>query len=88
MKSILAFVLIFLKFGSAVDPKDPYIIAPISIGLVVLTSHFIGMELTGTSLDLASPLLRLLLRIISPTFGSTLWVRSSAQLSRPFITNY
>lgn len=48
---ILTFVLVFVVFATAIDPKGPHSIAPIAIGLAVLVDHLIGIPLTGASMN-------------------------------------
>jgi len=48
---ILTFVLVFVVFATAIDPKGPHSIAPIAIGLAVLVDHLIGVPLTGASMN-------------------------------------
>jgi len=48
---ILTFVLVFTVFAVAMDPRGPATIAPIAIGLAVLIDHFVGVPLTGASMN-------------------------------------
>jgi aquaporin TIP len=48
---ILTFVLVFTVFAVAVDPRGPAAIAPLAIGLAVLVDHFVGVPLTGASMN-------------------------------------
>lgn len=48
---ILTFVLVFTVFAVAVDPKGMANLAPIAIGLAVLIDHFVGVPLTGASMN-------------------------------------
>lgn len=48
---ILTFILVFVVFATAIDPKGPHSIAPIAIGLAVLVDHLIGIPLTGASMN-------------------------------------
>jgi len=48
---ILTFVLVFTVFAVAMDPRGPANIAPIAIGLAVLIDHFVGVPLTGASMN-------------------------------------
>jgi MIP family channel proteins len=48
---ILTFVLVFTVFAVAVDPRGPANLAPIAIGLAVLIDHFVGVPLTGASMN-------------------------------------
>ena len=48
---ILTFVLVFVIFATALDPKGPGHLAPIAIGLVVLVDHLLGVPITGASMN-------------------------------------
>ena len=48
---VLTFVLVFVIFATAMDPKGPAHLAPIAIGLAVLVDHFVGVPLTGASMN-------------------------------------
>jgi aquaporin TIP len=48
---ILTFVLVFTVFAVAMDPRGPSNLAPIAIGLAVLIDHFVGVPLTGASMN-------------------------------------
>jgi aquaporin TIP len=48
---ILTFVLVFTVFAVAMDPRGPANLAPIAIGLAVLIDHFVGVPLTGASMN-------------------------------------
>lgn len=48
---ILTFVLVFTIFAVAMDPKGMGNLAPIAIGLAVLIDHFVGVPLTGASMN-------------------------------------
>jgi MIP family channel proteins len=48
---ILTFAFVFTVFAVAVDPRGPANIAPIAIGLAILIDHFIGVPLTGASMN-------------------------------------
>jgi len=51
VEAILTFVLVFTVFAVAVDPRGPSHLAPIAIGLAVLIDHFVGVPLTGASMN-------------------------------------
>jgi aquaporin TIP len=51
VEAILTFVLVFTVFAVAVDPRGPANLAPIAIGLAVLVDHFVGVPLTGASMN-------------------------------------
>ncbi|HMG18708.1 MAG TPA: MIP family channel protein [Gemmatimonadales bacterium] len=48
---ILTFMLVFTVFAVAIDPRGPSNLAPIAIGLAVLIDHFVGVPLTGASMN-------------------------------------
>jgi len=48
---ILTFMLVFTVFAVAMDPRGPANLAPIAIGLAVLIDHFVGVPLTGASMN-------------------------------------
>ena len=48
---ILTFMLVFTVFAVAIDPRGPANLAPIAIGLAVLIDHFVGVPLTGASMN-------------------------------------
>ena len=51
IEAVLTFFLVFVIFATAMDPKGPANLAPIAIGLVVLVDHFVGVTLTGASMN-------------------------------------
>lgn len=48
---ILTFVLVFTIFAVAMDPKGMGNLAPIAIGFAILIDHFVGVPLTGASMN-------------------------------------
>ncbi len=48
---ILTFVLVFVVFATAIDPKGLGSIAPIAIGLAVLVDHLFGVPVTGAGMN-------------------------------------
>ena len=48
---ILTFVLVFVVFSAAMDPRGAGIVAPLAIGLAVIVDQFVGMPLTGASMN-------------------------------------
>ncbi len=48
---ILTFVLVFVVFATAMDPKGLGHIAPVAIGLAVLVDHLFGVPVTGASMN-------------------------------------
>ena len=51
IEALLTFFLVFVIFATAVDPKGPSHLAPVAIGLIVLVDHFMGVPLTGASMN-------------------------------------
>jgi aquaporin TIP len=51
VEMVLTFVLVFVVFATAMDPRGPTSIAPIAIGLAILVDHFVGVPLTGASMN-------------------------------------
>jgi aquaporin TIP len=47
----LTFALVWVVFATAIDPKGPRHLAPAAIGLVIMADHFIGVPLTGASMN-------------------------------------
>jgi aquaporin TIP len=62
---ILTFVLVFVVFATAVDPRGNATIAPLAIGLAVLIDHFVGIPLTGASMNPA--------RSFGPALVANVW---------------
>lgn len=48
---ILTFVLVFTVFATAIDKRGLKNVAPLMIGLAILIDHFIGVRLTGASMN-------------------------------------
>jgi len=48
---VLTFVLVFTVFAVAMDPRGMGNLAPIAIGFAVLIDHFVGVPLTGASMN-------------------------------------
>ena len=51
VEGMLTFVLVFVVFATAMDPKGMANLAPIAIGLAILVDHFVGVPLTGASMN-------------------------------------
>ncbi|MEX0801534.1 MAG: MIP family channel protein [Dehalococcoidia bacterium] len=51
VEAVLTFVLVFTVFATAMDPKGMANLAPIAIGLAILVDHFVGVPLTGASMN-------------------------------------
>ena len=48
---ILTFILVFVIFATAMDPKGLIWIAPLAIGVAVLVDHLVGVSITGASMN-------------------------------------
>jgi len=48
---ILTFILVFAVFATAIDKRGMANLAPVAIGLAVLIDHFVGVRLTGASMN-------------------------------------
>jgi MIP family channel proteins len=51
IEAILTFVLVFTVFATAIDKRGLGHVAPIAIGLAVFIDHFVGVPLTGASMN-------------------------------------
>jgi aquaporin TIP len=51
VEAVLTFVLVFTVFATAMDPRGMANLAPVAIGLAVLVDHFVGVPLTGASMN-------------------------------------
>jgi aquaporin TIP len=51
LEMALTFALVFVVFATAIDKKGLNNIAPIAIGLVIMADHFIGVPMTGASMN-------------------------------------
>ena len=61
----LTFALVFVVFATAIDPKGPRHLAPVAIGLVIMADHFIGVPMTGASMNPA--------RSFGPAVVANIW---------------
>ena len=68
---VLTFVLVFVVFSAAMDPRGAGNIAPLAIGLAVLVDYFIGAPLTGASMN---PARTLGPALIANSWGSEFWI--------------
>ncbi|MDP6102077.1 MAG: aquaporin, partial [Dehalococcoidia bacterium] len=50
------FILVFVIFATAMDPRGPSNLAPFAIGIAVVVIHFVGVPLTGASVNPARTL--------------------------------
>ena len=48
---VLTFILVFVVFAVAIDPRGPQYLAPIAIGLAVFVDHLFGVTITGASMN-------------------------------------
>ena len=62
---VLTFVLVFVIFGTAIDPRGPAHLAPLAIGGAVLVIHLVAVPLTGASVNPA--------RTIGPALAAGQW---------------
>ncbi|MGB2695874.1 MAG: MIP family channel protein [Dehalococcoidia bacterium] len=51
VEGVLTFFLVYVVYATAVDPKGPRNLAPAAIGLVIMADHFVGIPLTGASMN-------------------------------------
>ena len=66
VEGVLTFVLVFTVFATAMDPRRSLgNVAPIAIGFAILIDHFIGVPLTGASMNPA--------RSFGPALASGEW---------------
>jgi aquaporin TIP len=62
---VLTFILVFVIFATAIDPKGPSHLAPFAIGMAVMVDHFVGVPLTGASMNPA--------RTFGPALAAGAW---------------
>ena len=62
---ILTFFLVFVIFATAMDKRGPGNVAPFAIGMTVILDHFIGVPLTGASMNPA--------RTLGPAWAAGQW---------------
>jgi len=65
VEAVLTFALVFVVFATAIDPRGPKHLAPAAIGLVIMADHFIGVPLTGASMNPA--------RSFGPAVVANMW---------------
>ena len=65
VEMVLTFVLVFVVFATAMDPKGPVHLAPFAIGTAVLIDHLVGVPLTGASMNPA--------RTLGPAWAAGAW---------------
>lgn len=65
VEAALTFVLVFVVFATAFDKKGPTHLAPIAIGLAIVADHFIGIAMTGASMNPA--------RSFGPAVVASVW---------------
>jgi MIP family channel proteins len=62
---VLTAVLVFVVFGAAMDKRGVGVVAPLAIGLAVMVDHFVGVPLTGASMNPA--------RTLGPALAANAW---------------
>lgn len=65
VEAVLTFVLVFTVFATAMDPRRATNLAPMAIGFAVLVDHFVGVPLTGASMNPA--------RTFGPALVADVW---------------
>ena len=65
VEAVLTFVLVFVIFATAMDPKGLSHLAPMAIGLAVLVDNLVGIPLTGASMNPA--------RSFGPAVVANIW---------------
>ena len=48
---ILTFILVFVVFSTAMDPRGMAHLAPVAIGLAIMVDHLMGVPLTGAYMN-------------------------------------
>ena len=51
VEMVLTFALVFVIFATAMDSRGPAHLAPFAIGITVMVDHFVGVPLTGASMN-------------------------------------
>jgi aquaporin Z len=77
VEGILTFLLVFVIFGTAVDPRGPHTIAGLAIGLVITMDIFAGGALTGAAMNPA--------RTFGPALFSGFWESQYVYWVGPFL---
>jgi aquaporin Z len=77
VEAILTFLLVFVIFGSAVDPRGHGAIAPLAIGLVITMDILAGGALTGAAMNPA--------RAFGPALFSGMWASHLVYWVGPFL---
>ena len=65
MEMVMTFILVFVIFATAVDPRGPKHLAPFAIGMAVMVDIFVGLPLTGASMNPA--------RTLGPAWAAGVW---------------
>jgi aquaporin TIP len=65
VEAILTFALVYVVFATAIDPRGPKNLAPLAIGLVLMADYFVGLPLTGASMNPA--------RSFGPAVAANMW---------------
>ncbi len=77
VEAILTFLLVFVVFGTAVDPRGPGMIAGLAIGLVITMDILVGGALTGGAMNPA--------RAFGPALFSNFWENQYVYWIGPFL---
>jgi aquaporin TIP len=51
LETILTFILVFVIFATAFNPRSSSAIAPVAIGITLVADHLLGVPLTGASMN-------------------------------------
>jgi aquaporin TIP len=65
LEATFTFLLVFVVFATAIDPKGPRHLAPFAIGMAVLAAHLVCIPMTGTSINPA--------RSFGPAVAANFW---------------
>ena len=65
---VLTFILVFVIFATAMDPRGPGHLAPFVIGITVIVDIFVGLPLTGASMNPA--------RTLGPALAAGAWANN------------
>lgn len=77
IEAILTFLLVFVIFGTAVDPRGPKAVAGLAIGLVITMDILVGGALTGGAMNPA--------RAFGPALFSNFWENQYVYWVGPFL---
>ncbi|HEY3246955.1 MAG TPA: MIP/aquaporin family protein [bacterium] len=77
LEAVLTFLLVFVIFGTAVDPRGPRMVAGLAIGLVITMDILAGGVLTGAAMNPA--------RAFGPALVSNFWDNHYVYWIGPFV---